>query len=1037
MNRPPSTASQYSDLNLSTSNLSTSSHAAPARDSRGEQITQNFFAKFAQIVTQTRQSGSGLDPASVGSPALRPQSTSVRMNKWFNLELEDREPVRSEVRFWRTAALLSTPPPPLIVEVYLDVSDLRDNQMLVVTDDRLRRWTVDLQASFHDSRTSLPSNLNSSQGSKSLRRTSVLLESWQLQLSHPMPYPVPELPIIYKKAIVYFRLLFFFVRLLPAYQLTKRLQQASRPWMRIGYRLTTAPTVQSNEIGLDTSLTGALAASHHHQFDPLLATLGTFTSSVTYRAECGFHIEEHDVTADSHALNLDQGYFAPTIASTNSDTAPQQPYNIPPPSAHTLLSSTKSPPLKPRPASLGTRRTAAMAPAPAAPYGSAVTGTPQPGLRRATTTTTTTTLRPTSGGFVPPAGLHRIAEAGPTRQPTDTNQYFTDRSKTMQRNHRLDHASPLPLLHPSGSSLGKPPSSLDSRISSQPSTHSPPSSLTRESWGRSALLSYPHGAQAVLRRPSLSIVSPFKSPSLSSSPASPLQPGPQSSSTDTDGSQLTQRQGSYGPTGPVYPRASLGGPVPTSLPRDSTAHSLGRSGLPVTDSITQSPRLSSSFAHRYRQASAPDALIVPRGSTRSIAPSTSLREGYLVTMPPNPSLSRTPSRYRRHSLLSDDGASISEITLDGPNHASSMGPPPMTGHQLLFGPDAAPTPALPWASGEGSSAEGEVSVDEFQQLLDSQPPLQSASRASSRPRAFTVGAAGGTSRYSVRGLYTHHTKTTSTSTDAGSTFSPHLLPNRMPPAPLDPDQPAYTSHMDRLQRRKQSYNYMADSIALNARPTPGEPTTHPRNMPEFEAPYSSLLPSMTKAPSLPDCSALPPPSLTRAHTAVHSHVPAPQRCTTQYPNTAKSPEPAHGTLLYSTSPPTNSAISGGSALRRPTYSPALTPNHHQPLAQPEHQPYTSSGASTQPRNLGLPASNRLPPNSRTLAKDGRPYSPGNGLGVSSAASSSGHYHRLSAASLTGLERRPSSHRTATTPDLEDTDSLLFAMSESSINDSTQ
>ncbi|KAJ1974768.1 autophagy protein 13 [Dimargaris xerosporica] len=1033
MNRPPSTASQYSDLNLSASNLSISSHAAPARDSRGEQITQNFFAKFAQIVTQTRQSGIVLDPASVGSPALRPQAASVRMNKWFNLELEDREPVRSEVRFWRTAALLSTPPPPLIVEVYLDVSDLRDNQMLVVTDDRLRRWTVDLQASFHDSRTSLPSNLNSSQDSRSLRRTSILLESWQLQLSHPVPYPTPELPIIYKKAIVYFRLLFLFVRLLPAYRLTKRLQQASRPWMRIGCRLTTAPTVQSNEISLDTSLTGALAASHHYQFDPLLTTLGTFTSTVTYRTECGFHIEEHDMTADPHALNLDQGYFAPTLTSTNPDITPQHPYNIPPPSTHNLLSSAKSPPLKPRPASLGTRRTTVTAPAPATPYGSTVTGATQPGLRRATTTTTS---RPLSSGFIPPAGLHRIAEAGPTRHTPDTNQYFTDRSKTMQRNHRLDHASPVPSLHPSGSSLGKPPSSLDSRISSQPSTHSPPSSLTRESWGRSALLSYPHGAQAALRRPSLSIVSPFKSPSLSSSPASPLQPGPQSSSTDTDGSQLTRRLGSYGHNGPVYPRASLAGPQPASLPRDSTAHSLGRPGLPGTDSITQSPRLSSSFAHRYRQASAPDAPLVSRGSARSNAPSTSLREGYSVTMPPNPSLSRTSSRYRRHSLLSDDGASISEITLDGPSHSTAMGPPPMTGHQLLLGPDPAPTPAIPWVPSDSSMAEGEVSVDEFQRLLDSQPPLHSASCASSRPRASTVGAASGLPRYPLAGQGAFHAPKIA-ATDTSPVVSPHLLPNRLPLAPLDPDQPPYTSHMDRLQRRKKSYNYMADSIALNAQPAPNEPTDHAPNISGFEAPYPSLLPDMTQAPSSLGRSGHSPPPLMHTHAVAHSQVPPPKPGPTQYPAMGRLPEPAHGPLLYSTTPSHNPTISSETAPRQLTYSPSLNSGHRHPLAHHEHQPYASGGSSanTQPRNLGSPASDRLPPSSRTWAKDGRPYSPGGGIGVSSVASSSGHHHRLSAASLAGLERRPSSHRTATTPDLEDTDSLLFAMSESSINDS--
>lgn len=55
--------------------------------------------------------------------------------------------MREEIRYWRTQALqaVDEEPPPLILDIYLDTSELtRDHQILVLADDHLRLNRVDM-----------------------------------------------------------------------------------------------------------------------------------------------------------------------------------------------------------------------------------------------------------------------------------------------------------------------------------------------------------------------------------------------------------------------------------------------------------------------------------------------------------------------------------------------------------------------------------------------------------------------------------------------------------------------------------------------------------------------------------------------------------------------------------------------------------------------------------------------------------------------------------------------------------------------------
>jgi hypothetical protein len=72
-------------------------------------------------------------------------------------------------------------------------------------------------------------------------------------IRHPFPDYAVDLPNLYKRSIVFFRSLHTLARLLPAYDLYRKLHKpndASNP-LSIGYRLATSPSQRQNtEISL-------------------------------------------------------------------------------------------------------------------------------------------------------------------------------------------------------------------------------------------------------------------------------------------------------------------------------------------------------------------------------------------------------------------------------------------------------------------------------------------------------------------------------------------------------------------------------------------------------------------------------------------------------------------------------------------------------------------------------------------------------------------------------------------------------------------
>jgi hypothetical protein len=82
----------------------------------------------------------------------------------------DSDVYKEDLKYWRhTATSTGLPPNPMIIEFFLDTSELPKNKILVITDEMSRRNRVDIHSSCEN---------------EDGKSKNILLESWQLTLRY-------------------------------------------------------------------------------------------------------------------------------------------------------------------------------------------------------------------------------------------------------------------------------------------------------------------------------------------------------------------------------------------------------------------------------------------------------------------------------------------------------------------------------------------------------------------------------------------------------------------------------------------------------------------------------------------------------------------------------------------------------------------------------------------------------------------------------------------------------------------------------------
>ncbi|KAI7893288.1 autophagy-related protein 13-domain-containing protein [Mucor mucedo] len=279
------------------------------RNSKLDQIIQNFYTKTAQIIVQGRCTPNH------DSRYGKRNSLTKKINKWFNIATEDVDVLREDLKYWRQMAIQSTDkdPPVMIIDVYLDTSKLSHHQSLAVADDNLRWGGVELKSQTSDAHIDR-----------------ILIESWELTLKYPLPQYAVDLPSLYKRSIVFFRALHSTVRLLPAHDLYRKLHKSADPDLSIGCRLTSKVISKPTEIALGSTIleNDARNPTKTHTFSDIVTPMGTFGLNVTYRRNCDFKVEDAERDLSAQFIDMDEQFFTPTMAKYQQEFARPRPVSM-------------------------------------------------------------------------------------------------------------------------------------------------------------------------------------------------------------------------------------------------------------------------------------------------------------------------------------------------------------------------------------------------------------------------------------------------------------------------------------------------------------------------------------------------------------------------------------------------------------------------------------------------------------------------------------------------------------------------------------
>lgn len=181
----------------------------------------------------------------------------------FNVELDETEEYRDEIRPWKTCDYKEHRPPPLVIEVFLDTSELTPKQTLVLLDD----------------------------GKRFVSDGDVVLEQWTIELGAAPDELPPDLnvilPLVYKKSIVLFRSLYTYAAFLPAWKLKRKL--------KMGYRLERSSVLLDSE----------------YSFGVTDSPAGPFGVRVKYRQNCDYRVDDSESILSSRFMNED--LFRPSI----------------------------------------------------------------------------------------------------------------------------------------------------------------------------------------------------------------------------------------------------------------------------------------------------------------------------------------------------------------------------------------------------------------------------------------------------------------------------------------------------------------------------------------------------------------------------------------------------------------------------------------------------------------------------------------------------------------------------------------------------
>lgn len=217
-----------------------------------------------------------------------------------------------DLQEWKRPNLYEDRPSPMVIEIYLDIGSLSQNESLVIVDDNGNRTEVVEALSTSAGSSPHPTKHGGKAGE-------VVLERWTVELGSPEGYTSAErkdpLPNVYKKGVVLFRSLYTFLRYLPAWKLYRRLGRhaGNHHALKMKFRIRQGRGLASQK---NDSLYRPLCQSDrdtnnindvvgNHEFPGLDTSSGRLFLRCAFRRVCRFSVLSHERLLSSRFLGQD------------------------------------------------------------------------------------------------------------------------------------------------------------------------------------------------------------------------------------------------------------------------------------------------------------------------------------------------------------------------------------------------------------------------------------------------------------------------------------------------------------------------------------------------------------------------------------------------------------------------------------------------------------------------------------------------------------------------------------------------------------
>eukprot|EP01117_Protostelium_nocturnum_P015258 TRINITY_DN5898_c0_g1_i1.p1 TRINITY_DN5898_c0_g1~~TRINITY_DN5898_c0_g1_i1.p1 ORF type:complete len:547 (+),score=97.14 TRINITY_DN5898_c0_g1_i1:123-1763(+) len=239
---------------------------------RTEQIIRELYVKLTQIILQSRV-------PTVVQQSKNNNNGKIKINKWFNLELEELENITQELTPWAQNMYL-----PLYIRIFFN-----------------------------------------SKKSSQQHEERVLLEKWKIQFE---PYTGSsresvEVPTLYKKLVLLVRSLYSFLRVVPAYRVFRDCNRNKMMSGKMFYKIDRFPDdiPGSNRFGLtNNNESGPPTGFSEFKFDTINTVLGKLNVVAHSSETCSFK----QLVASSGEMIISSGMLITDYQPSSSDSNDQK-----------------------------------------------------------------------------------------------------------------------------------------------------------------------------------------------------------------------------------------------------------------------------------------------------------------------------------------------------------------------------------------------------------------------------------------------------------------------------------------------------------------------------------------------------------------------------------------------------------------------------------------------------------------------------------------------------------------------------------------